>query len=293
MSRLSTSAGDRYQHPLEESPFPHGNPRMQSPSANEISEAKTKAAVSFACLAMMETGEFDIDPKQLIGVVALSSGDSIFVVSDMISDPYCRDAKPEIRRVFGNLGRSELAFLLPPSKPMIESYDINSWHLVNHFSFNGDFEDKFQNTSLHLSFTDFELPIDVGHRGLRDTLVVLLESVVEVNDGGTRVGDLDINSMSQSIDVKRAPKCTNKAHPTTAYRPAAEDTKLKCIDSWVELLDFPDTVGIFRAKGNWQARLAATAASLQLRKRVVILPPNPCHQCLQAMDKTQVDVIVA
>ncbi|CRK44058.1 hypothetical protein BN1723_005975 [Verticillium longisporum] len=94
-----------------------------------------------------------------------------------------------------HLGRSEVTFLVPPSEPRLKTYDLNSRHCINHAPFDGKFTNSFANTSLHLSFTDFEKPLDVGSRGLRDTLAVLVKSLVSVDDGGDHIGDLDVLSM--------------------------------------------------------------------------------------------------
>ncbi|CRK34307.1 hypothetical protein BN1708_006323 [Verticillium longisporum] len=90
---------------------------------------------------------------------------------------------------------SEVTFLVPPSEPRLKTYDLNSRHCINHAPFDGKFTNSFANTSLHLSFTDFEKPLDVGSRGLRDTLAVLVKSLVSVDDGGDHIGDLDVLSM--------------------------------------------------------------------------------------------------
>ena len=246
---------------------------------------------------MLETGEFNIDPKLLHGVLALSHGDSIYVRSDMISDPYDHTSNYPIRRVFGNLGRSEMAFLLPPSEPKLGGYDINSWHMINHLPFDEKFEDKFRGTSLHLSFTDFELPVDVGSRGLRDTLVILLESVVSANDRGNHIGDLDINAIFRSNSLVMAPECTHKIKGAKQTKEGAQGggrkQELIAIDSWSEFFDLPETMGIFRAHGNWQARLAAAAASVQQGNKAIILPRQPCLECLEAVDAGRFDLIIA
>ncbi|KAK3209884.1 hypothetical protein GRF29_44g966898 [Pseudopithomyces chartarum] len=264
-----------------------------------VHDSENRLAATFACLAMLETGELNIDPRILRGVLALSHGDSIYVRSDMISDPHDHDGMSShpIRRVFGNLGRSGMAFLLPPSEPKLGGFDISSWRLINHHPFDGKLEDRFRGTSLHLSFTDFELPIDVGSRGLRDRLVCLLECVVSANDQGNHIGDLDINAIFRNDSLVMAPKCTHEKDSTS---PAGEEAgkseqkqELVAIDSWAEFFDLPDTAGIFRAKGNWQARLAAATASMQQGNKAILLPRQACLECLETIDASQFDLIIA
>ena len=249
-----------------------------------------RLSISFACIAMLETGEFNIHPKSLEGVMALSIGDSIYVATALISDPSASQSQCPLRRVMGNLGRSEMAFLIPPSSPRLENHDLTSWNLVNHLPFDGAFEDNFSATSLHLSFTDFEPPLDVGVRGLRDTLVVIVESLVSVNDRGKHLGDLDILSLFRSQHVVIMDNCSH----TIAADNDSMVQNLISIDCWAEFLDLPRATGIVRAHGNWQARLAIAAASSQRSKRTLILPQKPCIRCLSDRDDLRrFDVIIA
>lgn len=249
-------------------------------------------ARSFACIVLFESGEFNLDPSTLQGVLALSTGDSIFVASALLTDPTADTSRSRIQRVFGNLGRPEMVLLIPPSAPRIEPYDPHTWRLVNHEIFDGQIHDSFAQTSLHLSFTEFELAVDVGQRGLRDARVVLVESLISIDHRGKHVGDLDILSMFQSeklVAIQRS--CEHKIVQTTANEGETssarllsidnwEESGLVSIDNWEEFLDFPDSRGIFRATGNWQARIAGAAASTQSGKRTVILPSKPCLECI-------------
>lgn len=281
--------------PLYEARWTSWSPTGEWKQSNDF---ENQLAGSFACISMFESGEFDIDPSSLRGVMALSTGDSIYVASALLTDPSENIYRSPIRRVFGNLGRPEMALLIPPSNPRLRDYDPGSWNSINHFSFDGQFQDRFASTSLHLSFTDFEMPVDVGARGLRDTQVILLESLVSVNDRGKRIGDLDILSMfkSKHLTVKRA--CSHQTGHATATE--IEEVKgqyercLVSLDCWDEFLDLPRSAGIFRANGNWQARLAAAAASIQRGKKTFVLPKNPCLQCVGTRDDIRaVDIMIA
>ncbi|KAL3454906.1 hypothetical protein BJX64DRAFT_295611 [Aspergillus heterothallicus] len=253
---------------------------------------------AFACLAMFESGEFDIDQSTLQGVMALSTGDSIFVASSLLADPSkCTTASP-IRRVLGNLGRPEMAFLIPPPRPALAAYNPSSWQLVNHFPFDRKFQDNFSDTPLHLSFTDFEMPIDVGVRGLRDTQAVLVETLVSINHRGKHLGDLDILSMFNNELLTIQHQCLHRslADRDTQTVLDAEELALclSSLDCWEEFFDPPLKTGIFRATGNWQARLAAAAASVQQGKRTFVLPEKPCAVCLGDSDNIgSMDIIVS
>ncbi|KAF2686430.1 hypothetical protein K458DRAFT_299372 [Lentithecium fluviatile CBS 122367] len=234
---------------------------------------------SFACLAWFESGEFDIAPNGLGDVFALANGDSIYVASAFLSDPAVYRSKAPISRVFGNVGRPELTLMIPPSHPRLAEPDLRSWKLINHCPFDGTFQNGFASTSLHLTFTDFEMPLDVGARGLRDRQVVLLESLVSIDDRGRKVGDLDILSMfdSERLTIEICPHMNE--HEAQEGSPV---DGLVSLDCWDEFLDPPRSAGVFRATGNWQARLSAAAAGIQAAwKRVLVLPESPCVRCLQ------------
>ncbi|KAH8590981.1 hypothetical protein B0O99DRAFT_520401 [Bisporella sp. PMI_857] len=245
---------------------------------------------------MFESGDCNIDLEVLRGVMALSSGNSIYVASALLSDPSKNTSKHPVQRVLGNLGRSELALLLPPSNPVLKDYDVNSWQMINHLPFDGTLGDSFASTSLHLSFTDFEMPVDVGARGLRDKLVILVETLVSINDGGKPLGDLDIISMFKSKCLNVTRKCLHQPGKTIAGQgePVDRHGELVSIDCWDEIFDSPSSTGIVRAYGNWQARLAAAAASIQRGKRTLVLPHKPCLQCIGEYDEIRdFDVIIA
>ncbi|KAI1740085.1 hypothetical protein F4680DRAFT_419635 [Xylaria scruposa] len=270
---------------------------------------------AFVCIAMMETGEFDIDPSSLENVIALSSGDSIFVASALLRDPVLPvESSRLVKRVLGSLGRSELAFMVPTAEPILKAADPGSWRLINHHAFDGQFLNAFTGTSLHLSFTDYELPLDVGSKGLRDKQAIILESVISLNDGGMHYGDIDVMTAIDTSQEGQFRKCNhlhqsamgrrdNDLRPdgcntTTSGRVQNQESFkdiLTSLDCWEEVLDFPRKgAGIFRAAGNWEARLAAVAVSRQLNKRVLVLPSNGCMLCLNKYRGCrEFDVIIA
>ena len=52
---------------------------------------------AFACIIMFESGLYDVDPKTLTNVMAVSSGDSIFAAAPLICDPFDEPAHQEVR----------------------------------------------------------------------------------------------------------------------------------------------------------------------------------------------------
>ncbi|CAN9113856.1 unnamed protein product [Alternaria alternata] len=245
----------------------------------------------FSCIAWFESGEFDLSLENLHGVMALANGASIYAASALLVDPSARTKDAPVRRVFGNLGRSELCLLVPPADPRLAKPDVRSWKLINHSAFDGQFQDCFGGTTLHLTFTESEDAVYVGNRGLRDRQVVLLEALISIDDRGRNIGDLDILSMfvSPRLRVKRT--C---AHVTNKDVPPVVDWDLIAVDCWEEFLDPPTGTGIFRASGNWQARLGAAAAAIQAGKNVLVLPEKACLLCLwHSVAKDDVDIIIA
>lgn len=239
---------------------------------------------SFACMIMFESGKFDLPPDQLQNVMAMSAGDSIFVASALLCDPSEEPEFQEIQRVMGNIGRPGIALLVPPGAPEISSPNIGEWNLINHDQFDGNLQDCFQDTSLHLSFTGAELPLSVGNSGKQDIEVYILETIVSVHERGKWVADLDILTALESPSLARIrpfddhhenAECRGRGfehcHPLTSLR------------SWSEFLDRPEKDGVFCMHNNWQARLAATAIAINQSNTAIILPKDVCWGCVHAM----------
>ncbi|KAL4733960.1 hypothetical protein BDV11DRAFT_213256 [Aspergillus similis] len=258
-------------------------------SAGQVDEATTDAlsnvgrqlgpiqldyAASFACIAMMETGRFDLDPKELGSVTALSSGDSLYVPSSLLHDPIDDSHRFRIQRLTGNIGRAGLAFLVPPSDPMIKCYDaLNDWQLIDYAKFDGCLENNFASTSLQLSFTEATLPLNVGFSGGVDIEAYFLETLVSVYDSGQWVADLDVLKALESNSVYRVSPCPD----------IKRDRRLPnytSVDRFAEMLCEYSGIGIIRASRNWQARLAATAICVAKGYGVVIMDEMACWSCV-------------
>lgn len=251
-------------------------------------------ASKFACIAMFETGTLDIGPDALLSVMAMSSGNSIYVANGLIQDP--SDNNYGVSRILGNLGRPGVVFLVPPQAPRIVAKDSNSWRLINHDRFDGEILDAFTDTSLHLSFTEYEVPLAVPV-GAIDADAVILESLISVYDREKWIADLDILRNLANIEFcNRFPErgcnhqCRNQfplrdGKPSNAMMGFFTDQPVS-IDSWNELLDPPERlgdgqIGVIRARNNWQARLATMSVSVQMKYRTSIVPRGQvCNICL-------------
>jgi hypothetical protein len=81
-------------------------------------------------------------------------------------------------------------------------------------------------------------------------------------------------------------------HADSSYR--ATVMKLTAIENWIELLETPFKSCIFLAKGNWQARQAATAISIARGRKTCVLSEKTCWACVaeQHQGVAQCDQVV-
>jgi hypothetical protein len=87
----------------------------------------------------------------------------------------------QIQRVIGNIGRAGLSLLVPPPTPRIHEPGIDNWQQINNSLFTGGLDNKnnFPHTSIHLSFTAYELPLQSGEMDehIIDQLIRILETL--------------------------------------------------------------------------------------------------------------------
>lgn len=93
-------------------------------------------ASAFACIAMLESGDINISSLGLHSVMALSSGDSLYIATSLLSDPAYK-SESKITRVRGNIGRAGIAMLISPEEPRKRGYTHGHWQNVNHDEFDG------------------------------------------------------------------------------------------------------------------------------------------------------------
>jgi len=201
---------------------------------------------TFACIALFESGSCRVSPDSLGSVMAMATGDSIYIAAGLLCDPIETPLPHEIRRIQGNIGKPGIAMLIPP-KEIQNVHADSDWRVVNHNSFNGKIEDSFQSTSLHLRFTDYILPIDIGTHGVRDLEIYFLESVVSVHDHGQWIADLDILDGLGSPWLHRIPsdQCEHSSISNSSDE-VIENPNSTMIDDWSEILDWPNKASIVR-----------------------------------------------
>lgn len=223
-------------------------------------------------------------PEDFGNVMAMSCGDSIFMAAPLLMDPVdSRKAHPSaLQRIQGSIGRAGIAMLVSPNQTLMRQAESADWKLINHNRFDGTLEDHFDGTSLHLSFTDFKMPINIGVYGARDVELYFLEAIVSVHDRGKWIADLDaISALEDWIfytqDEKSRAPCTHDPASSLSITATA-------VDNWDEFLDKPTAVFIVRAKSNWIARLSAATMSIQRNDMAVIIDDKSdlCWECIRA-----------
>ena len=234
---------------------------------------------AFSCICLFESGRFQIHPESLRNVMAMCSNDLIWVASCLLNDPLrgCMlDKHPLIRAFPGNIGRSGIAFLVAPQEPMQKTSSIHDFRDIIHRPFEGHLQNNFQTTSLHLSFTTAESPIADNFSGMKDHEIYLLETLLSVHKGGEWVADLDVLNSFSSRKYTTLGPCEEHTESQIGAKLEAS-----CIDNWTELLEPPEArLGIVRACGDWQARLATFTIAVSTGNKVVVLPSSICWDCV-------------
>ena len=251
----------QYARRLQASHLPR---RAEKQSSSDM--AKESLKLAFSCIILFQTGRIDVDPEVLEGAIAISHNDSIFVAQNVLVDPSHSDIISPVRRIVGNVGKPGLAILLPPHAPEVRERSLGDWRVVNHAPFDGKYEDNFGSTSLHLAFTGYTLPIDVGERGSLTHEAHFIETVISVYEAGEWVADLDIlKAISQ---YKHGWTQQAKTDRKITLPP------LVSIDNWQEILDNPESSAVVRTCGNEQARLAIVTVASQLGFQFRIIEPG-------------------
>ncbi|KAL4744687.1 hypothetical protein BDW72DRAFT_212275 [Aspergillus terricola var. indicus] len=188
-------------------------------------------------------------------------------------------------------GTPGISLLVAPEKPRIRNRS-NQYTAVLHASYDFQRENNFAGISLHLSFTDWRFPLEAGGARTIDQDVLVVESVISVPDRGPWVADLDILCIGFENLCRVVKDCDRHDHDHAAHGLKYDYTS---IDNWDELLDIPENVGVFRAHGNWAARLAAISIlSQQGQGHSIALfgTKKVCFKCLEAEREDNVDYLM-
>ncbi|QPC69001.1 hypothetical protein HYE67_011232 [Fusarium culmorum] len=232
---------------------------------------------SFACVAMFESGHLNVDPSRLTEVIALCYENSIFVAEILLRDPSVDMSTLGLAHMVGNVGHAGLVFMVSPIEPRVRPAQHDP-SLIDHIKYDNSVVDKLRGTSLHLSFTTWKMPLDWETTGEIDQEVFLLESVVSVQDKGAWVADIDVLEREREGIGTLTFTCGG----LDPHFPA--DADAVSLDTWEELLDPPPCVGIFGAKDNWAARLAAVSILIQQGRHhiaIIVDGDRVCWRCLK------------
>lgn len=261
----------------------------------------------FSCILLFEN-IFDIPPATLRNVMAISSGNSLFIASSLLSDPHSLPARRKISHVMGNIGRPGTVLLVPPVEPRIMAPGIERWPFMNFRDWDGVGRDSFAESSLHLWFTGSTQEVSIGYSGAQDKELYMVESVVSLHGKGEWVADLDILRALQSSsfvhrqrrsippslkgqvalsggqtgDRRRSVAC--QEDHDSQYR--HQKLPLATIETWWELLEKSSNDCVFLAAGNWQARLAAMIICLAQGRQVSVVSNPVCWDCVADSKRT-------
>lgn len=234
---------------------------------------------TLGCITAFDSGIIDLGPEDLKYAFAVCSEDTIYVPTVVLSDPFLQVPEHEMRSIIGNISRPGISILVSPFEPRIRDLS-ESYKVVKHEPYDLKREDNFRETSLHLSFTDWTTPLTTDDSRTIDHDAQVVEAVISVRDRGHWVADIDILEVDfQGMMRFRSPICGDATHSQHS------DLDYTSIDSWEEMLDEPSTVGLFRAHGNWAARLAAVSILSRDGSgghNFGVLGPEPfCLRCLE------------
>ena len=143
----------------------------------------------------------------------MCSANSIFVSNRLLSDPFDTIAESDIRHIVGNIDRPGICMLIAPEDPQIRPLS-NEYIQVTYAQYDSRRDNHFQGTSLHLSFTNWSLPLDSYSMRTTDHSVHYVESAISVIDRGEWVANLDILSVDFGSLIRVAPRgpCSG-SHP--------------------------------------------------------------------------------
>ena len=252
----------------------------------DLGQREMTRTASFACVAMFDTGCLDLDLNVFDEVIAVSSANNIYASEILSGDPW-QLSTSNLRHVTGNVGKPGLALLLSPGDTILREPDLETWELVNHVPYDGKCEDNFKATSLHLSLTGYEQPLNTGEQGRRDKEAYYIEAVVSAYDRGTWVADLDLLYFVRRFGAgwyngsafARLPNFC--AHDAALGKNTSAFAKLTSIDNWYEFQDAPKNAAVIRASRNWVARLALAATHFDKGYILIIAFEDICWACVQ------------
>ncbi|OOF93336.1 hypothetical protein ASPCADRAFT_398398 [Aspergillus carbonarius ITEM 5010] len=249
-------------------------------------------AHAFAAILQFESGTINVDTPDLAAVLAISTGNSLFIADELLHDPTFPGgiSSCAVSHVIGNVGKPGIALLVSPPELELREHDLERWRFVNHHPFDGSpTGGTFDGTSLHLSFTGWEGPVSLSSSSFRSMEAYYLETTVAVNDGGEWVGDVDILKGLRDAQMFVHPLLASTCSHDPSF--TAAGATMISIDCWEEILDPPEGVLVLRStpattdgSRNWQwmVRLAAVSMASLRNYQCICIPLDRavCWTCV-------------
>jgi hypothetical protein len=178
---------------------------------------------------------------------------------------------------------------------MVRKVDPGAWRIES-TSFDGSPMDSFRQTSLHLSFTDWQAPmVQFQSVGQRDADINIVEAVISVRDAGRWVADVDIHHALLSPQFKRYQRtkaCKHRSKRKDGKEYFGKDKEdIMSIETWDQVLDQVDGSAVVRSFDNWVARLAIVSVlchhSQENERPVVVCSRGICWKCYGSSSLTE------
>ncbi|KAH6689682.1 hypothetical protein F5X68DRAFT_204144 [Plectosphaerella plurivora] len=229
----------------------------------QTSSTPTRSQV-FGCIAMMESGVIDLKLEHIEQVFGLSSGNSLFVLSRLVSDPGLQHkvSKTAVTRLVGNVGHPGVTLLTTalPESPCSLLDNPDKWN------------DSFSSASLRLSLTQEEPAFSYTvHSDLRPK-ISLLKCFFSLQDKARWITHVDILAALDNGLIPTMPrpsaKCDGSSEKNRPELAKEILERTKEVDSWEqwdnELQEGERQVVFWKTGGNSAARLALAAYMVSL-----------------------------
>ncbi|KAL4986299.1 hypothetical protein BDW68DRAFT_163553 [Aspergillus falconensis] len=239
----------------------------------------------FASILQFESGTLSVDVHELNQVMAISSGNSLFIAQRILQDPIPPANVPScaVAHAIGNVGKPGIALLFAPEQPRVREHDVERWHVVNHERFDGKSSGgSFEASSLHMSFTGWEGPLRVqGPSAFRGMEAYNLETRISMYDQAEWVADLNI---LKSLDLSPDISTCGVIDRSCGHDPSitACGVEFVSIDCWEELLSPADEPMVLRSGSSWMARLTGVSIASSKGFKCFLLPVHKsfCWTCV-------------
>lgn len=159
--------------------------------------------------------------------------------------------------------------------------------------FDGNPEDCFTRTSMHLSFTEWKSSILVRESiGLRSMGFCVMEAAVQVRDAGEWIADVNISEALENSCIRRCSDLPSCKHVDRAR----SFGDCMALETWDQALDGQEGIVVTKSHKNWVARLALASVLAQHSKvdnqQIIICPPEVCGKCISESIHTRNVVII-